>query len=452
MGLAALLLMTGCADENLTTTNGREQQANDADGVTGTPVLFTVGNLNQSATTRADVIPYMAEGGRFVCTMYYHSGKNDTDSTDFDIKHPTDGGTMSTAWLQVNNDMGNSVYRKNTFATPSEDDLDTYKFDKNATNFYWHNRLQHAFLALTDYNTLKTIDGDTTSTKVNKLKMYPHYDKDMVPALGENSTHEDSVTYANTLGDNRYANSYDLRRTAGMDTIADQLDILQALTIMKPAGATQEANRVRLYFKHQFAQVQVNIKASDDNSTEITTEQIDSVELLGVSEEAYVFCRINADPKGKVGATLYKEVVKESYTDEQLEANPWGTSFKMFDMVRTNYKIDEDGDGIDDRYADGYLKSFNAIAFGYLWAIRISWHEQAETVGGKHIEHVSTYEVPQNSGEASGNIPLRQMQSGRKYIYNLELRRGTLAVIRTQIVDWNQDENLVYSVDGTITN
>ncbi len=407
----------------------------------GEPVLFTVGNLKQTPATKSN-IPYMAQGGRFVCTMYYHSGKNDTDDSAFDIKHPTNnGGTMTTAWLQVNNTVGNSVYRKNTFATPTT--VDTYDFDMDATNFYWQNRLTHAFLALADYNQLSTNNGDTTSTKIGKLKLYPSYDKDMV-TLPKNATAADSTTYAHTAADNRYSNTYDL--TKGKKTsISEQPDPIRALTIMKPAGATQEANRVRLYFKHQFSLIQVNLKGADDNSANITTEQIEKVELLGVTEEAYVPCRLNAG--GTVGPATYKAVDLDSYTDEQLENNPWGTSFDTFDMAT---RVDADGDGLDDGYAIGFLKSFNAIAYGYLRAIRITWHEG--TSDPSPIKHVSTYEVPLTTGEAEGNIPLQELQSGYKYIYNLELRRGTLAVIRTQIVDWEQAEELVYGSDGTITN
>ena len=58
--------------------------------------------------------------------------------------------------------------------------------------------------------------------------------------------------------------------------------------------------------------------------------------------------------------------------------------------------------------------------------------------------------MPQKQNE--DEVDLRTLQSGMKYIYDLELRRGTLAVIRTQIMDWKQDEELVYGTNGTITN
>ncbi len=439
-----VLLLTGCTADDVVTVEEKDGQQMVSDDPTGQPVLFSVGNLNQTAITRSDVIPYMAQGGRFVCTMYYHAGKTDTDDSNYDIKHPDSTGTMTTAWLQVNNNVGNSVYRKKDFSDPTS--TDTYDFDMDATNFYWQNRLKHAFLALADYNKLKSNVGSTETgqnAEQGKLKLYPAHDKDMV-TLPDNPTEEDLATYADILANNRYANTYNL--TKGEKTsISQQPDPIRALTIMKPAGATQEANRVRLYFKHQFSLIQVNLKGADDNSANITTGQIEKVELLGVTEEGYVPCRLNAG--GTVGPATYKAVDLDSYTDEQLEDNPWGTSFDTFDMATG---VDADGDGLDDGYAVGFLKSFNAIAYGYLRAIRITWHEG--TSSPNPIEHVATFEVPLTTGEAEGNIPLQELQSGYKYIYNLELRRGTLAVIRTQIVDWEQAEELVYGSDGTITN
>ena len=46
---------------------------------------------------------------------------------------------------------------------------------------------------------------------------------------------------------------------------------------------------------------------------------------------------------------------------------------------------------------------------------------------------------------------LRNLHSGYKYIWNIELRRGTLAIVRTEIVDWIVPEgDLEYKTDGTI--
>lgn len=239
-------------------------------------------------------------------------------------------------------------------------------------------------------------------------------------------------------------NKFDLthKEGDGKTSIASQPDPCLALTIMKPAGATQAANRVNLYFKHQFSQVQVNLKSSSDNSVDITAGQIKKVELLGVSEEGYVFnelsYKLGADnkPEYYVHPATYKDVDVSDYEEAQLAINPYGTSLELFDMGADNY-------------ATGYLKSFNAITFGLLKAIRITWEETE--ANGKQ-SHVATFKVTDTN--------LSTLKSGRKYIWNIEIRRGTLAVITTTINDWivptdnseNGDNNLNYDADGTIKN
>ena len=426
------LALSGCTAERTV------EQGSDC---VGQPVLFSSGSMADVRTkaddplgstspyylgmTSTSGVPYMAQGGRFVCTMYYHAAATDTDASDFDIKDLSEGGTYTTAWLKVNNNLGNSVYWNKEFSDENITLVPGLGFDKDATCFYWQNRLTHAFLALADYNKLTSNDGATTAQ--GKLKLYPNSDTQLM------------------IGDVEVSvNTYDLTR--GVKTsMAGQPDPLLALTVMKPAGATQEANRVRLYFKHQFSQIQVNLKGADDNSAELTSDQIESVQLLGISTEGYVCDRLNAD--GTVGVSgetaFYKAVNLDAFTTEQLEANKWGTSFQMCYMATGVVE-----DGHDTGYATGFLKSFNAIAFGYLSAIRIVWHEGTALEPG--IVHTTTFEVPQKQNE--DEVDLRTLQSGMKYIYDLELRRGTLAVIRTQILDWMQDEDLVYGTDGTITN
>ncbi len=428
------LALAGCTAEKPTVEQGSD--------CVGQPVLFSSGNMAEARTksdpapigstspyylgmTNTAGVPYMPVNGRFVCTMYYHAAAGDTDASVFDVKDIADGGTYTTAWLKVNNNLGNSVYWNKEFNDVGVD-TDALGFDKAATCFYWQNRLTHAFLAQTDYNKLITNDG--ASVAQGKLKLYPNSDTQL------------------TIGDVEISvNTYDLTRSDLMSSMSMQPDPLLALTIMKPAGATQEANRVRLYFRHQFSQIQVNLKGAADNSAELTSDQIESVELLGISEKGYVCDRLNADGTiGVAGETAFYEAVNlDGYTNEQLEENKWGTSFNMFDMATGDIE-----DGHDTGYATGFLKSFNAIAFGYLSAIRIFWHEGTPSEPG--IRHITTFEVPQKQNV--DDVDLRTLQSGMKYIYDLELRRGTLAVIRTQILEWMQDENLVYSSDGTITN
>ena len=229
------------------------------------------------------------------------------------------------------------------------------------------------------------------------------------------------------------ANEFDLTRGT-RTSIAQQPDICQALIKQAPLGATQSANRVNLYFRHQFAQVQVNIKGSADLSVVIDRRHIQKVELLGVSEKAYVFTELNED--GNVEPTTYESVDISKYDDNHLKHNQYGTALSMFDMY--------DAGAGEDRnwgYPTGYLKSYNAIAFGQLQAIRITWNEQPD---GSGIEHVSTYHV--------ANDNLRNLRSGHKYVWNIELRRGTLAIVRTEIVDWIVKDELNFTTNGTITN
>lgn len=228
------------------------------------------------------------------------------------------------------------------------------------------------------------------------------------------------------------ANVFDLTRKDGMESMADQPDPLIALTKMKPLGATQEANRVRLYFKHQFSQIQVNLTKAE-NTGDIKAENIVSVELLGVTEKGYVFTNIN--PNGTQIPPTYDPVQKNKYTAEQLLENEYGTSFNMFDM------------GADKPATS--LKSFNAIAFGQLQAIRITWKEddyEEDGVVVPGVLHVATYKITVDEH----NNSLKNLQSGKRYKYDFELRRGTIALIRAVIDPWILDEELDYRTDGTI--
>ena len=358
--LGFALLLAGCSGDEITVGGSLEDEGFDP---VGKPVLFSVG-LEAQATTRT--ASNMANGGRFVCTMYYHSAIGDTDDSNYDIKAVSVGGTMNTAWLQVG-DEGNAVYKNSAFTA-------------DATSFYWQNQLTHAFLALADYNQLTTNDGTTTAQ--GKLKMYPNYDKEF----------DESTPY-------RYANSYDLTKGT-RSSITQQPDPIRALTRMKPEG---ENRRVTLNFEHQFSQIQVNVKNADNGSVDLTSK-IKKVELLGVTTEGYVFSRINAD--GTVDASTYKNVDNS-------------TSFEMFSTTA----------------ADGFLGSYNAIAFGHLYAIRVSWYEGTE--GEPIVTHTPTLVVNEN------------LVSGKRYIFNLSLSRGSLNVINTNIVDWALIE---YNLNASIIN
>lgn len=284
---------------------------------------------------------------------------------------------------------------------------------------------------------LKDANGDYLAEivydKDDEAHQYPHYY--ITDIHGNVRYNEDRPRYTfymkrtskqqeAEVKDEYRANKFDLT-DKDKTAMSQQPDILQALVIKEPASATLQQNRIDLYFKHQFSQVQVNIKNSEDNSVLIQPDQIDKVELLGVTNEGYVFTELL--PNGEIRPTAYKDVVATDYTDEQLADNPYGTKFNMFPRELTQ----------DEKDATKAIKSYECITFGLLQAIRITWHE-SET--GNKV-HESTYRV--------GDIDLRNLKSGVKYIWNMELRRGTLAVVRTEIIPWELNEE-EYRADGTI--
>ena len=224
-------------------------------------------------------------------------------------------------------------------------------------------------------------------------------------------------------------NAFDLTR-GSKTSMSEQPDIAQALEIQAPTGATQESNRVNLYFKHQFSQIQVNLKNSADNSVVLLRDDIKKVELLGVTEKGYVFTDL--DERGKVRPAAYQEIDFSKYTEAQLKNNQFGTSFSMFELS-------------EEQTETGYLKSYNAIAFGQLQAIRITWEEREEGAAQSNpdYKHVSTYRIPTD---------LMNLQSGVRYVWNIEIRRGTIAIIRTEIIDWELPKDLPHNgtTEGTI--
>ncbi len=345
------MLLADCSGDDIATGDGRDDKGFDP---VGTPVQFSVG-LESKAQTRSGEVP-LADNSRFVCTMYYHSKTSDDDASDYDLTT----SKIHTAWLKVSGDAGNAEYMNSDYSP-------------DGSSFYWQNRLKHAFIAIADNN-------DLTSTTAQ-----PIY----------NSSND------------IYTNEYDLRK-GELASITGQPDPILALTTKKPDEATAEENRVTLNFQHQFSQIQVNVKNAE--GTNITSDQITKVELLGVSETGYVYTKLNAD--GTIDPPAASEVNIDNYTDDQLSINKWGTSFGMFEMATT----------------DGYLKSFNAIAFGTLRAIRVTWS------GG-----TATLEVQQT------------LASGKMYTYNLSIQRP-VAASRGLLDDKSQPSELVLDGDVSITN
>ena len=355
------------------------------------PVLFSAGN-SDVALTRASAT-YMPQDSRFVCSMFFHAGANDTNKSAFYAVDgiPVEDVNMATTWLKINNTIGNAVYWNSTYDAALKTDI--YGFDENAKCFYWQNRLDHLFLALADYHQLSS-DNGTTGT----LKLYP----------------EVTSQYKG-----QYMLAYDLTR-GEKKSMSEQPDPILALETARPSGGTPEANRVKLFFKHQFAQIQVNLKSSLDESAVIKDEWIESVELLGVAETGYVpYCIL---PDGTLPAvtSLPINVDADKY-QKTIKDNPYGSSFNMFQRSTP---------------VGGYLRSFECIAFGTLQGIRITWRESDATDA---VKHVATYKGVKNL----------TLKSGTKYIYNMELRRSLIAEVTAKIKPWEMDTSN-YSTNGTI--
>ena len=326
------------------------------------PVLFSAGNT-EATVTRAASASYMPATSHFVCSMFFHAGANDNNDTEFYTKNNPLIANVNTftSTLTIDGSLGNAKY-------------------DNEKSFYWQNRLNHVFLALADNNKLGEVPEVTVSDKI----------------------------------------TYDLTRTDAIKSMTEQPDPMVAHVIMRPAGATAEANRVKLFFKHQFSQVQVNLKNAQDASVAIGATEIMSVELLGVAEKAYVAYAITAT--GDVPATTSEPInVDDAKYSQTKKENPYGSSFQLFQRSTTT---------------PGYLKSFEGITFGTLQGIRITWKESDKEDA---VVHKATFKGVKNL----------VLESGKKYIYNVELRRSLIAQVKAEITDWEEDKT-VYEADGTI--
>lgn len=210
---------------------------------------------------------------------------------------------------------------------------------------------------------------------------------------------------------------YDLTR-GDKTKMEEQPDPILAFTKLIPQTAEDKVN---LLFKHQFSQIQVNIFNDDaDQSVNITPGNIVNVELVGVSTEGHVFTQI--DSVGNHATTFGNTI------DGDIES-----SFSMFIM--------------DTKEANA-ISSFNAIAFGTLNAIRITWYESADpTQHSDSNRHIVTYKLSTDENSADGSE--RILQSGTKYIYNITLRRGSIGMFHAQIEDWDLDET-EYTSSGSI--
>lgn len=442
----AATMLTSCSDDIT------DSPSPDADDFVSTPVLLSAGNQALENATRAATTLYMPNKVRFSAAMYYQ------ESAHYNLD-------PWLAFLQVDDEVaGNSKYRQYKFATPAQGMADNYGNDTEGTIFYWQNRQDHIFIGYIDnYNAAYAsakADGDQTYFP-DKLDKHDDF-----PVIENQEVVRQQMCKHFDLRNPKDKKESELKEgETAWTRMADQYDPLIACTEKKPAGAGDETNRVYLTFKHQLSQIQVNLKGHE--SVNLIPAQIDAVEMLGVSESADIFPFVdykadNTEPETQEGLEsplsspnasiiLYGgsyirpaeagKVDLTQYTDEQMEANPHGTSFDMF---------------LADEPSTGYLKRFEAIAYGQLQALRIHWHELKNKVDAEGndvkdadgnpikepgIDHIVTFAITDAS--------FRELKSGKRYIINLEIRRGTLAIVRTVIDDWVPYET-VYSEDGTI--
>jgi len=342
-------------------------------------------SIDQKGTKAGEsVVP---ENGRFVCKMYYHSEAGVLADSTFNRNDTT------ITWFKVGGTEGNSLYWNSLYQSATTDKYG----DVAATRFYWQNRHTHCFLAIYDNNKLYTDDSN------GSLKMC------------------DTESYITRSDGRYYFNTYYVSKSkedVAYASMAEQPDPMLAFTQKIPEKSSVEANRVQLTFSHQLSQVHVNICNSGDHSVELTDpNSIVKVQLLGTSDVAYVPHQMRTN--GEVYPTFYKKVNLNEYTANQLKKNPYGTYFSMF------------------RSSDitaGAVASFECIATGKLGGIRVTWKEETEGA----TEHEVTYHIPTANFE---------LQGGKNYIYNIELRRATLSVLRASVVEWANGNT--YSAEGS---
>lgn len=434
IAILTALLMCGCTDDLL------ENEDAGAEEVVQKDVVCLSAGSEMLDNTRAGKVSYMPNGVRFTSMMLF----KESDSEGVDYKYET---PINAYMLVENRGDGNSLYYQSDYRNPGLN-IDDYRNDQDASIFYWQNRLYHAFIgyvddyhqalagANTEPNTYipQPIDWDISAPKNAEGKVDPAVTNFMYKLK------KDGTIYSW-----QQYESFDLKRGSQMTVMTDQPDPLIACEEEQPKYSSAEKNRVYLTFRHQFAQVQVNLKANLESVT-LQEEQIKGVELLGVAETAYVFpypeygYNETTDTWSIVRQGSAKKLLRvpefETITIDKIEnCPPHGTAFDMFPMDAP-------------KVATGYIKGFEAIAFGNLPALRIRWQE-TESEGGVMHEIVFNITDPK----------FNKLESGKRYIFNLELRRGTLAVINADIIDWIPYEKTdcsdhsggeIYETNGTV--
>lgn len=457
----ASILMAGCTDDIVDNGGGVDvPEAGQKE-----KVLIAVGN-EKPANTRAGNISYMPNHVRFTATMLTKASAEE----DYMYQKPFYANMLVDTY-----GAGNSLYYQSSYVAPATDKQDNYHNDDDASIFYWQNRLSHGFIGyIDDYNKAlpwaKHQAGDadySTATEYFPQTLSTWNNAAPATAVGKEDESVQNFLYTmkkdGTILSWQQYEKFDLRNAQAITSMSMQKDPLIAYEEKIPESSSPEKNRVYLTFRHQLAQVQVNLKGSEE-SANITASQIDSVALLGVSLEAYVFpypaygftetptstpaldaegnpiLDANGDPTFEVDKSWglirqgesKKELLRQAYavplTLEQQNANPpAGSQFDMFTMA-------------EGTQATGYLKGFEAIAFGNLKYLRIVWHEN-DLNGDPDIYHIVQFPIT--------NDNFKKLDSGKRYIINLELRLGSIAVVKTEIVDWIPYET-VYETNGTV--
>lgn len=427
-------------------------------------VLMAVGT-EKPEHTRAGNITYMPNHVRFTAMMLAKA----TADEEYKYENP-----FFANMLVDDNGAGNSLYYQSTYIAPAEKKQDNYHNDDDASIFYWQNRLLHGFIGyIDDYN--KALPWAKRQAGDAEYASSPEYFPQTLsgwrtnaPATSEGQKEDavQNILYTmkkdGTILSWQQYEKFDLRNDPNITSMSMQKDPLIACEEKIPESSSPEKNRVYLTFRHRLAQVQVNLKGSPE-SANIEAAQIDSVALLGVSLEAYVFPYpeygftevptsipakdANGEPilddddnqtfevekkwsivrQGDAKKDLLRKAYAVPLTLEQQNANPpAGSRFDMFPMA-------------EGTQATGYLKGFEAIAFGDLKYLRIVWHEKEGNK--KSIEHVILFPIT--------NENFKRLESGKRYIINLELRLGTVAAVSTEIVDWIP-YTTVYESSGTV--
>lgn len=464
--MVAAMLMAGCTDDLLDPADG----GGDVSGQTGKEVVYLSAGAEQLATTRAGSISYMPNHVRFSAMMIIHEGPG-----EYKYEHP-----FFANMIVDNAGAGNSWYYKSDYSTPAH--FDSYYNDDDANAFYWQNRLLHGFVGyIDDFNKALPWAQGAAGAAEYLPKTISDWDP-LGPGIGEEGNKkvdkDNPLPILYTLKKDgtilrwQQYEKFDLRRKdVGETKMSEQKDPLVAYTEKIPEYSTPERNRVYLTFRHQFAQVQVNLRGSE-TSANIEAKHIDRVELLGVSEYAYVFpypeygcvndttfvlndghkvddghgnplidhvetswtiARQGKDRKELLRPALAEKVDLTKYDADHLKYNEFGTSFKLFNMAESDV-------------TPGYIKGYEGIAYGNLGALRIVWHEDPDN-SENDVVHDIVFKITDDR--------FRVLESGKRYIFNLELRRGTLAVVMADIVDWIPYEpygpgNGDYTTSGTV--